>query len=1047
MHSARVAHRLFVIVSLVLIAPVVRASSAADQAIFRATNKIRVAGSSVSLEHPRYHVVWTPESVHVAARRGPSWEWTLGGVHVGSTRLALVEHAAPIADRGQARVDYDRGAVIERYIYKRDTVEQQFVLRRQLSTDVRDLVIEGRVRSDGSFAATSRGWVWSARDGVISLGMLTVIDSMGNRLPSRMDVTADRVRLVVNGKALAHAAYPVTIDPEIGTNDFRISNVGTDGQTTPSAGSPNAAYDPGNNQFLVVWWQYDGTESEIYGQYIDAATGQESGSDFRISNMGSNVTPSALYSAYNPAIAFNSTSNEYLVVFQADDNNAPLINDEVEIFGRRITANGSPIGTDAFRISNMGTDGNASSGAASYGKVAWNSTNNEYLVVWVGTDGNGNGETEIRGQRLLGATGAETGAQLTFSTIGPTYPTAGYDSRGPTNAPDVAYDATDDQYLVVWAADAGSTDNENEIWGQRVTASTGAQVGSDFQISDMGPPGDQNYVAYNVAVAWNSVNDQYLVVWNGTDNTPPLVQYENEIFGRLINGTTGALIGSSEIRISNAWTDGDTTREALDPDVAYSATANEYLVAWRADASPTNDELEIWGQRIRNDGTEIGGDAQLSDMGPNGNTAYRPFSQQIATAGATFLVVWFSDDNTGSLVDDENEIFGQLFAASASMPSTMIDDFSVNQGPLTLGAIVGTVTDHNADNPAILGGERNLRISGANGSGDNITMQASGGALTFNRTSISNGEIALWWDGLNNTSTFDPNTSLPYDLTAGGTLDSFRITVNSASSASQQLRIYVYTTGTSVSNRNFTLPTGGGNVDLLFSSFTPPGSVPANFGAIRAIYISTLSNTGAFSASLDSIKVRSSTFGAPAVLTATATSTSAVGVTWTAVGGTSYYELWRSTLGSAYSLLSTPPGPSYNDSLLTANRTYLYKVRAISDGETSAYSPIDAATTIIFVDPTLSSSILVKAVHITQLRTAVNAMQQAAPQVPSAFSDPALAAGSVIRNYHVSELRTYLDGARAVIGLSPLGYVDPTINAQSTTMKAVHVTQLRAGTQ
>ena len=43
----------------------------------------------------------------------------------------------------------------------------------------------------------------------------------------------------MDGRALSLAAYPVTIDPEIGTNDFRISQMGTDGDGTIRALRPS----------------------------------------------------------------------------------------------------------------------------------------------------------------------------------------------------------------------------------------------------------------------------------------------------------------------------------------------------------------------------------------------------------------------------------------------------------------------------------------------------------------------------------------------------------------------------------------------------------------------------------------------------------------------------------------------------------------------------------------------------------------------------------------------------------------------------------------
>ncbi|MGZ8833649.1 MAG: hypothetical protein ACXW19_10705 [Thermoanaerobaculia bacterium] len=47
----------------------------------------------------------------------------------------------------------------------------------------------------------------------------------------------------------------------------------------------------------------------------------------------------------------------------------------------------------------------------------------------------------------------------------------------------------------------------------------------------------------------------------------------------------------------------------------------------------------------------------------------------------------------------------------------------------------------------------------------------------------------------------------------------------------------------------------------------------------------------------------------------------------------------------------------------------------------------------------------------------------------------------------MTELRTALDAARSSIGLPAIVYTDPMITAGSTVMKAVHLTELRAGTQ
>ena len=104
----------------------------------------------------------------------------------------------------------------------------------------------------------------------------------------------------------------------------------------------------------------------------------------------------------------------------------------------------------------------------------------------------------------------------------------------------------------------------------------------------------------------------------------------------------------------------------------------------------------------------------------------------------------------------------------------------------------------------------------------------------------------------------------------------------------------------------------------------------------------------------------------------------------------------------------------------------------------------DAATTTIFTDDPLVSGSSVKAVHITQLRTAVNAMRAAAGLAPQSFADPSLA-GVAIKATHLTQLRTALDAARTAIGLPAVPYSDSTITVGSTVAKTAHIAELRSG--
>lgn len=184
---------------------------------------------------------------------------------------------------------------------------------------------------------------------------------------------------------------------------------------------------------------------------------------------------------------------------------------------------------------------------------------------------------------------------------------------------------------------------------------------------------------------------------------------------------------------------------------------------------------------------------------------------------------------------------------------------------------------------------------------------------------------------------------------------------------------------------------------------------------------------------------------APTNVVATATSTSNVNVTWTAVDGALSYNVYRSADGVTYVLAGSASTPTFNDAGRSANTAYLYKVRAVNGGE-STDSNIDLATTVIFTDdPLVAGTTAIKAAHVSELRTAIDAVRALAALGAGSYTDPIITAGSTaVKAVHVTELRTAIDAARSALALSALSYADP-ISAGTTAVKASHLTELRNG--
>ena len=73
---------------------------------------------------------------------------------------------------------------------------------------------------------------------------------------------------------------------------------------------------------------------------------------------------------------------------------------------------------------------------------------------------------------------------------------------------------------------------------------------NDVRFSDMGASdGNGAYDAFNPVVAYDSIRREYLVIWDGDDDTSPLVNGEFEIFGQRLRETGVEIDG--DFRISH----------------------------------------------------------------------------------------------------------------------------------------------------------------------------------------------------------------------------------------------------------------------------------------------------------------------------------------------------------------------------------------------------------------------------------------------------------------------------------------------------------------
>lgn len=233
----------------------------------------------------------------------------------------------------------------------------------------------------------------------------------------------------------------------------------------------DVAYNATNLEYMVVF-NAEGTTGgeEVYGQRLDLAANQIGQDDFRISEMGPPGDESDEFEAAPPSIAWNSTLNQYLVAWHGNDGVPPFAPKEREVFGQLLAADGTQIGADDFRISDMGTDGDAKTNAFRP-RIAYDPFGNQYLLAWHGDDLTPplvDNEFEIYGQ-YLAADGTQIGNNdFRISDVQPDG-----NSEFSANRPSVAYNTVTCDYLVSYFSGEpnGNDDIDSAVFGRRVSGS------------------------------------------------------------------------------------------------------------------------------------------------------------------------------------------------------------------------------------------------------------------------------------------------------------------------------------------------------------------------------------------------------------------------------------------------------------------------------------------------------------------------------------------------------------------------------------------------
>ncbi|MDH5715557.1 MAG: hypothetical protein OEZ30_08335, partial [Candidatus Aminicenantes bacterium] len=320
--------------------------------------------------------------------------------------------------------------------------------------------------------------------------------------------------------------------------------------------TPRVAYNSTNNTYLVVWEDERSGYWHIYGQRVNADG----------SLVGSNIPIWSFTSrARYPDVAYSSTSNIWLVVWQNEYPTTGIW----DILCRGVNINGSLFPSSAYMVA-VDADSNQQ-----YPRVAYNSTENNFCVVW-------------EDERDYDTLGWEVYSRIVGSDavpIGSIHPVISdlYSQKRPA----IAYLPSVNGYLVAWEDSYHYLERGWDIWCRRVDKN-GLASGDIKTVNIV--PDDQ----YRPAVAANTADGNFLVVWEDHRSTSHL-----DIYGQLMSSATPpAKVGGEIVICTNS-------AHQFDPAVCYSPAYNRYLVAWEDDR-PVAPDADIYGQLVKNDGTVEG---------------------------------------------------------------------------------------------------------------------------------------------------------------------------------------------------------------------------------------------------------------------------------------------------------------------------------------------------------------------------------------------------------------------------------------------------------
>ena len=358
----------------------------------------------------------------------------------------------------------------------------------------------------------------------------------------------------------------------------------------------------------------------------------------------------------NPAVAYNPDREEYLVVWYNDRAGCD------DIRAQRVSKSGALVGGPFYISAGCPAD-------RRYPDVAYNSAQNQYLVVW---EEEGSTGFSIQARRVSGEGQVVDTTDIEIAPHG----------MGSSNnyRPAVAYASTEDKYLVVY---------QLWVWGAPATWSIAGKV-----VSSTGTP-DPTVLVISTDpggaareqpdLAYNRSRNEYLVVWRQR-----FTSSDYDIYARRVSGNGAPLYPASIMISIRTWNEEAPAVGAL----PLTNNEGDYLVAWEINTGSAG--IDAKTVHVASDGSAtVGGlpqivyDSSLDESAPavagneSSNQYLVTWSQYYEVDLGGGGVFPFYDGIAGKAVSSDGHLLnGSLFDPGTELGGFRADNSAVAAGPL-----------------------------------------------------------------------------------------------------------------------------------------------------------------------------------------------------------------------------------------------------------------------------------------------------------------------------------------------------------------------------